>query len=186
MECIPGRLKGEGWKGVHGESYTRVYIAGVQECLPEYLQECVALYTRLKIRESLPVYSIRRRELVMMPEARSFVTRHRKGLHNSSLLNIAPTQFAMSGFFASPIHKKNEKEKFLVSRKITGTNSRWPCAKDKTFRTYCLGQCLDIEKDKFLFFTKNHLNEIEFSSSLNPEIVFVPSSTPGVLLVCCS
>ena len=122
----------------------------------------------------------------MMPEARSFVTRHRKGLHNSSLLNIAPTQFAMSGFFASPIHKKNEKEKFLVSRKITGTNSRWPCAKDKTFRTYCLGQCLDIEKDKFLFFTKNHLNEIEFSSSLNPEIVFVPSSTPGVLLVCCS
>ena len=48
------------------------------------LQECVALYTRLKIRESLPVHSIRRRELVMMPEARSFVSRHRKGLqmHN--------------------------------------------------------------------------------------------------------
>ena len=34
MECIPGRLKGEGWKGIHGESYTRVYIAGVQERVP--------------------------------------------------------------------------------------------------------------------------------------------------------
>ena len=31
VECIPSRAKGEGWKGVHGESYTRFYRAGVQE-----------------------------------------------------------------------------------------------------------------------------------------------------------
>ena len=57
VECIPSRAKGEGWKDEHSESYTRVYIAGVQERVSrsrEYksvyiagVQECLSSYRRM-------------------------------------------------------------------------------------------------------------------------------------------
>ena len=83
-------MEGCTWRELHeslhsGSTRESVYIEStrVSTRVSLKLQECVTLYTRLKIRESLPVHSIRRRELVMMPEARSFVSRHRKGLHNT-------------------------------------------------------------------------------------------------------
>jgi len=48
-----------------------------------------SLNTRHKIIESLPVQSTRRRELVMMPEARLFVFRHRKGLYDNLGWSVA-------------------------------------------------------------------------------------------------